>query len=116
MLELHPVVNKWFECWRGGKLDTLPIAEDFTHTSPFGIIKGKNRYMEIVFKNKKDFLNNQLTVTKQICQDNQVCVQFEQKNNQTGLEMTVCEWYEIRGELISQIRSFYNIGDAKIVG
>ena len=107
---------KWFECWESGKVEELPIAEDFRHTSPFGTIRPKSKYMDIVNKNKKDFLSNTLKVTRQIKDDNNVCVQFEQKNNNTDLEMTVCEWYVIERDKITEIRSFYNIGNARING
>lgn len=111
-----PIVEQWFECWRSGDTDNLPIADDFTHTSPFGTIEGKERYLEIVAKNKQDFLGNTLTVIKQINEGDNVCVQFEQSNKNTGLEMTVCEWYELEGNIIKSIRSFYNIGNAEING
>ncbi|NVJ60384.1 MAG: nuclear transport factor 2 family protein [Gammaproteobacteria bacterium] len=113
---IDPVVAKWFACWERGDTDDLPISDDFEHTSPFGTIKTKLRYLEIVNKNKKDFLGNSLKVTKQIKQEGDVCVQFEQKNKNTGLEMTVCEWYEIEDNKIKRIRSFYNIGNAEIKG
>lgn len=116
MKNLHPIVAKWFACWESGKLEELPIAEDFSHTSPFGTISPKSKYMDIVNKNKKDFLGNTLTVTRQIQDGDNVCVQFEQKNNNTGLEMTVWEWYVIEGDKIKEIRSFYNIGNARING
>ena len=116
MKNLHPIVAKWFDCWETGKVEDLPVTEDFSHTSPFGTIEPKSKYMDIVLKNKKDFLGNTLTVTKQIAEGNNVCVQFDQKNKNTGLEMTVCEWYVIEGDLIRNIRSFYNIGNAEIKG
>ncbi len=116
MKTLHPVVAKWISCWETGDVESLPVTEDFSHTSPFGTIQPKSKYMEIVLKNKKDFLGNTLTVTQQITEGNNVCVQFEQKNANTGLEMSVCEWYRIEGDLIKEIRSFYNVGDATIQG
>ena len=116
MDHLHPVVRRWFSCWESGNVDALPITEDFRHTSPFGTIESKAHYLEIVYNNTQDFLGNKLTVTKQIREGDNVCVQFEQKNENTGLEMTVCEWYSLRGDLIKEIRSFYNIGDAEIKG
>ena len=116
MKNLHPVVKQWFDCWNENQIEDLPISDDFAHTSPFGTIRGKQRYLEIVEKNRQDFLGNVLTVIKQITEGNQVCVQFHQKNENTGLEMTVCEWYVIDGELIQEIRSFYNIGNATIQG
>ncbi|MBB6521458.1 nuclear transport factor 2 family protein [Pseudoteredinibacter isoporae] len=117
MIEIKsPAVEQWFECWNSGNIEDLPIADDFTHTSPFGTIEGKKRYLEIVAKNKQDFLGNTLIVTKQITEGTHVCVQFEQSNKNTGLEMTVCEWYELEGDVIKSIRSFYNIGNAEITG
>lgn len=116
MIDIHPIVAQWISCWETGKLDDLPITDDFKHTSPFGVIESKARYMEIVHKNKKDFLGNTLTVIKQIKENNQICVQFKQRNANTGLAMTVCEWYELDGDNIKEIRSFYNIGNAEIKG
>ncbi|NVJ65947.1 MAG: nuclear transport factor 2 family protein [Gammaproteobacteria bacterium] len=116
MNRLHPTVQKWFDCWNCGNIDDLPITDDFSHTSPFGTISPKSQYMQIVNKNRKDFLGNSLTVTAHIQDGNQVCVQFDQKNANTSLEMTVCEWYQFEGDLIKSIRSFYNIGNAEIKG
>ncbi|WP_298761175.1 nuclear transport factor 2 family protein [uncultured Psychroserpens sp.] len=116
MKTIHPIVKKWFDCWNNGVIEDLPIADDFSHTSPFGTITPKSEYMDIVLKNKNDFLGNTLTIIKQIQEVENVCVQFEQKNKNTGLEMTVCEWYNIKDGLIKSIHSFYNIGNAEIKG
>ena len=114
MKDIHPVVAKWISCWQTGTVEELPISEDFSHTSPFGTIAPKDKYMDIVYKNKDDFIGNKLKVTRQIQEGNNVCVQFEQSNKKTGLEMSVCEWYVIEGDLIKEIRSFYNIGNAEL--
>lgn len=90
--------------------------EGFKHTSPFGTIESKKRYLSIVEKNKKDFLGNTLTVLKHIKEGNNICVQFEQNNRNTGLNIVVCEWYELEGDKIKEIRSFYSIGNAEIKG
>lgn len=116
MKNIDPIVKKWFECWTVGNIEDLPISEDFSHTSPFGTIAPKSKYMDIVLKNKKDFLGNTLNVIKHIKEGNNVCVQFEQKNKNTGLEMTVCEWYIIESNVIKEIHSFYNVGNAEIKG
>ncbi len=115
-IQIDPVVQKWFDCWNSGQVDDLPIVEDFKHTSPFGTIKSKQTYLDIVSKNKADFLGNELTVLNHIKQDNQVCVQFQQYNKVTGLSMVVCECYVLADELIKSIRSFYNVGNAEIKG
>lgn len=110
-------VAEWFACWNSGTVEDLPITDDFRHTSPFGTIETKARYMDIVNKNRESFLGNQLTVLKQIVDGNHVCVQFRQtREDDPAFEMTVCEWYLLEGDRIKEIESFYNIGDAVIQG
>ena len=117
MEELPPPVARWFSCWNTGAIDDLPITDDFRHTSPFGTIQTKARYLEIVNKNRDAFLGNKLTVLRQMVDGDNVCVQFRQtREDDPGFEMIVCEWYVVDGDRIREIESFYNIGDAVIQG
>lgn len=113
--KLPPPVAQWFDCWNSGNVDDLPLTDDFRHTSPFGTIEPKARYLEIVDKNRESFLGNKLTVLKQIVDGNNVCVQFRQtREDDPTFEMIVCEWYLLDGDRIKEIKSFYNIGNAVI--
>ena len=115
--KLPQPVAQWFACWNRGTVDELPITDDFRHTSPFGTIESKARYLEIVNRNRKSFLGNKLTLLKQIVDGRNVCVQFRQtREDDPGFEMSVCEWYVLDGDRIAEIESFYNIGDAVIQG
>ncbi len=115
--ELPKPVAQWFACWNSGNIENLPITDDFRHTSPFGTIETKARYMDIVRKNRDTFLGNQLEVLKQIVDGNHVCVQFRQtREDDRKFDMPVCEWYRLEGDRIKEIESFYNIGDAVIQG
>ena len=115
--ELPRPVIQWFESWNTGDIDHLPITDDFRHTSPFGTIETKARYLEIVNKNREAFLGNRLTLLRQIVDDENVCVQFRQvRDDDPAFEMIVCEWYVLDGDKIKEIQSFYNIGDAVIQG
>jgi len=115
--ELPSPVAQWFACWNSGVIDNLPLTDDFRHTSPFGTIETKARYLEIVNKNRESFLGNRLTVLKQIVDGNNVCVQFRQtRKDDPEFEMIVCEWYVTDGVGIREIESFYNIGNAVIQG
>lgn len=114
---LPPPVAQWFACWNSGNVDELPITDDFRHTSPFGTIETKARYLDIVNKNRKSFLGNKLTVLTQIVDGNVACVQFLQtRDDDPAFEMKVSEWYFLEGDRIREIESFYNIGDAVIQG
>jgi hypothetical protein len=115
--KLPPPVARWFACWNSGDTDDLPITDDFRHTSPFGTIETKARYLEVVNKNRDAFLGNRLTVLRQIVDGNNVCVQFRQtREDDPDFEMTVCEWYVLDGDRIKEIESVYNIGNAVIQG
>ena len=117
MNELPTPVARWFACWNAGAVDELPITDDFRHTSPFGTIETKARYLEIVNKNRESFLSNTLTVLRQIIDGDNACVVFRQtREDDPEFEMTVCEWYVLDGDHIMAIESFYNIGDAVIQG
>ena len=117
MDKLPAPVARWFACWNSGAIDDLPITDDFRHTSPFGTIETKARYLEIVNKNRDSFLGNRLEVLRQIVEGDNVCVQFRQtREDNPDFDMTVCEWYVLDGDGIKAIESFYNIGDAVIEG
>lgn len=47
-----PEVKNWFDKWEKGDFHHLPITDDFTHTNPFGTIKGKEEYIKIVEANE----------------------------------------------------------------
>ena len=51
-MSAQELINAWFEAWEKGTFQELPIAENFTHTSPYGIIKGKAAYIDLVAANK----------------------------------------------------------------
>ena len=95
---LPPPVEHWFSCWNTGTIDELPLTDNFRHTSPFGTIEPKARYMEIVRKNAASFLGNKLTLLKYLVDGDCVCAQFKQtREDDPDFEMIVCEWYFLEG-------------------
>ena len=54
-MTINNLIEVWFEKWKNGDYYDLPISENFTHTSPFGKIKGKQEYLDLVEKNKDKF-------------------------------------------------------------
>lgn len=67
----HPLpfaVNRWFECWNSGDIDSLPITNDFRHRSPFGEIEPRSRYLEIDNINREQFSTVLDTHKLQSCQ------------------------------------------------
>lgn len=103
------VVEKWFDCWESGKLDELPITEGFSHTSPFGTIEPRSKYMEIVTANTDKFLDHKFVIHDAFYAPNKAVVRYTAY--QAGQALNVSEWYYFDGELIDRIIADYNIGD-----
>ena len=116
MITLHPTIQHWFDAWDSVQPENIPVTDDFAHTSPFGTISPKSKYMDIVAKNRENFLGNQIIILDYIQEDNSHCVRYSLKNENTGLEMSVCEWLILEGGLIREVHAYYNIGDAQLKG
>lgn len=42
------LAETWLTCWKEGRPDDIPLAEDFVHVSPFGRIEGRRNYLDTV--------------------------------------------------------------------
>ena len=47
-VEATALAKIWIEAWNQGEPDKIPLAEGFTHTSPFGQVPGRQTYLEWV--------------------------------------------------------------------
>ena len=101
------LVEKWFEKWRSGDFLNLPISDDFTHTSPYGTISGKQAYIDIVEANKEQFLGYEFTIHDSMFERDKACVRYTANHGDFILE--VSEWYYIKDNLIHSIVAYYNI-------
>lgn len=101
------LVKKWFDKWEEGDFLKLPITDNFKHTSPYGIINGKEAYLSIVKANKDKFLGHRFELHDEIYQDNKACVRYTAIQGDFTLE--VSEWYFFSGNLIEEIIAYYNI-------
>ncbi len=105
------LVKIWFAKWRDGDYLDLPIAENFKHTSPFGTIDGKEQYITLVDQNKDKFLDYQFVVHDAIYEPEKACVRYTAIQDDFTLD--VSEWYYFSGEAISEIVSYYHIGEIR---
>lgn len=104
-------VKSWFDKWEEGDFINLPISDIFTHTSPFGIIEGKEAYLHVVNENRDKFLGYKFEIQDEIYLDNKACVRYKASQNDFDLE--VSEWYYIQDNLIDRIIAHYHIGEIK---
>jgi hypothetical protein len=110
-MKLPDLINTWFEKWNSGDFLSLPVSEDFKHTSPFGTIEGKAAYLELVKKNKDKFLGYQFFIHDKITSEKRACVRYTAIKEDFSLD--VSEWYYSENGLISEIVAYYHIGEIR---
>ena len=101
------LVNEWFNIWEQGNFEALPLAEDFTHTSPYGVIEGKNAYMDLINANRDKFLGHHFEIYDTIYKEDSACIRYTAVQGDFRLE--VSEWHYIKNGLIQSIVAYYNI-------
>jgi len=105
------LVRMWFDKWLEGDFHNLPISENFQHTSPFGTISGKEKYIKLVESNKDKFLGYHFDIQDEIYDENKACVRYKAVQGDFTLE--VSEWYYFKNNLIEQIFAYYHIGEIR---
>ena len=106
-METQSLVRSWFEKWTNGEFTSLPLADEFRHTSPYGTIQGKAAYLQLVESNRDKFLGNRFEVKDELFGSGQACVRYTMHAPEFTME--VSEWFFIGEGLIQEIVSYYNI-------
>ena len=100
------IIEQWFKSWETGNFKKIPVTEDFTHTSPYGTIKGKQAYLDLVANHTDKFLGHEFIIHDMLCESLHACVRYTAKKNNNELE--VSEWYYFKDGLINRIVAYYN--------
>ncbi len=109
-MDSESLVKEWFLKWTTGDFKTLPISENFSHTSPFGTIQGKIAYLDLVSKNKDKFLNYTFKIIDGLYLPHKACVRYTAHQGE-AFKLDVSEWYYISNGKINQIFAYYHIGE-----
>lgn len=95
----------WIEHWNEGQPDRIPLAESFKHTSPFGSVAGRKKYLDwvkpLAAKNVTE-----LRILRTVGSANQACIHFEMRTPHGWVP--VCDWVVVEGGEITEIHSFYD--------
>lgn len=102
----------WFAKWENGDVHNLPISENFRHTSPYGRIKGKKEYLDLVEANKDKFLGHRFKIRETISDKGKACIRYTAIQGDFRLE--VSEWHYFKDGLIEEIVAYYNIEQERI--
>ena len=99
------LARAWIEGWNAGKPDDIPLAENFTHSSPFGNVTGRQKYLEwvkpLAAKNVAS-----LKIIRIIGGEDEAAIWFEMQTS--GGVIRVVDWVKTEGNEISFITSFYD--------
>lgn len=97
----------WIEAWIRMDIDWLrrKLAPDFVHVSPLGRLEGRDSYLEAVEPLARKSVT-ELVVREVIGSGDQAAVWFE--NRTPAGVVPSCDWVRVEGDLIAEIRSFYD--------
>lgn len=109
---IKKLVSKWFEKWESGDYQQLPISEDFEHHSPFGTIRGKQAYLELVRENEDKFLGQSFAIQDAIYESDRACVRYTAQQGKE-FQLEVSEWYYAKDQLLEKIVAYYHIGEIR---
>jgi hypothetical protein len=85
--------------------DEIPLARDFVHASPFGVVKGREKYLAWVKPLAAKNVTS-LRIVKILSGDGESAIWFEMMTP-NGL-VQCCDWVETDNEEIVAITSFYD--------
>lgn len=97
----------WIEAWIRMDMEWLRqrLAPDFVHISPFGRFEDRESYLAAVEPMARRSVV-ELTVKEVIASGSQAAVWFENKTRKGVVD--TCDWVRVEGDLIKEIRSFYD--------
>jgi len=113
-MRIQELVHQWFELWKTGNFEALPLAEDFTHTSPYGTLNSKAEYFTLADANREAFLGNTFEIHEMLFDKNRACIRYTMKSPTGTLE--VSEWIYEKDGLISKIIAYYNLEEERKAG
>lgn len=103
----HPLVEAWFKAFRDKDISQLErlLTEDFVHTSPFGEIKPRQAYLDLVRANPEAFFSPIIEILDIFDCGDKVAVRYLVNKN------PACDCIYAHDGQIEQIFSYYHYGE-----
>ncbi len=95
----------WIEGWISGTPDDLPLADDFIHSSPFGVVEGREKYLAWVKPLSAKNVNT-LKIIKTLGNNSEAVIWFEMVTPK-GMVLC-CDWISVKDGTIKSVQSFYD--------
>lgn len=95
----------WIDLWNQGDPDSIPLTDDFVHTSPFGRVEGREVYLDWVKPLAKQIVTK-LKIHRTVGSPDQAAIHFEMDTPKGTIQC--CDWITVDGDQIAEIHSFYD--------
>jgi len=99
------LARHWIETWQRGEPEKLALAPEFKHTSPFGVLEGRERYLEVVVPLSKRNVQS-LEIRDVFGQGDRAVIIFDVRSGDAVVRS--CDLVRVRGEQIVEVESFYD--------
>lgn len=99
------IADLWFEAFRTKDIAKLQLTEDFVHTSPFGEIKGRETYLDLVRENPEAFFSPKIEILDVVEGGDKFAVRYLMNGN------PACDCIYVRDGQIAEIFSYYHLGE-----
>ena len=105
------LAEAWFEAFRNKDINELAntLAEDFVHSSPFGEIKPKQAYLDLVRSNPEAFFSPVIEILDVFDCGDKVAVRYLVNTN------PACDCIYARDGQITEIHSYYHYGKKPVM-
>ena len=103
--EIDRLTRQWILVWNDGDPATLPLADDFQHTSPYGRIEGREHYLEVVVPMAKENVST-LTIEDVLVSGSQSVIRY-QVAKPGGETMKACDWLTFENGQLARVWSYY---------
>lgn len=110
-MALIDIIRDYYAGYLRCDFDNLAISPDITHTSPLGIVQGKDQYMQscTAFAAQTE----RIDIVRWAENGNTVCVETEIHSKSGGPAFPTCEWYTVENGLITDVRVYFDASGMK---
>ena len=103
--DAESLARLWIEKWNEGRPEEIPLAEGFRHASPYGVIEGRQVYMDAV-KPMAEASVTSLEIRRTVGGEADAAVWYRMTTG--GVDVECCDWIQAEGGEITAITAFYD--------
>ena len=99
------LVEAWFAAFQEKDMSKLKLAEEFVHRSPFGEIRGRETYLNLIRENAEAFFSPTIEIQDILGSDSKFAVRYLVDGN------PACDCIYVSEGQITKIYAYYHVGE-----